>query len=165
MAGNRYDNKDKPRWDPIPITYIELFPKLVEISHIELVQLAPLKPSFPRWYNAYTRCNYHGENPGHPTENCTALKYKVRDLINDGKLKFEDLDRLAEVEDSPRTNVEMTRQKKKTTNETNFGKTAMPKKKVPIAKVRKSEAGSLSTTEGSNERSCEPNGEEEKKML
>ena len=25
-------NKDKPRWDPIPITYTELFPKLVEIG-------------------------------------------------------------------------------------------------------------------------------------
>ena len=41
----------------------------------------------------------------------------------------------------------------------------MPKEKVPIAKVWKSEAGSSSTTEGSKKRSCEPNGEEEKKML
>ena len=36
----------------------------------------------------------------------------------------------------------------------------MPKEKVPIAK-----AGSSSTTEGSKERSREPNGEEEKMML
>ena len=36
----------------------------------------------------------------------------------------------------------------------------MPKEKVPIAKV-----GSSSTTEGSKERSCEPNGEEEKLVL
>ena len=86
-------------------------------------------------------------------------------MINDGKLKFEDLDRLVEVEDSPRTNVEMTRQKKKTTNETNFGKTAMPKKKVPIAKVRRSEANSSSTTDGSKEWSCEPNKKEKKKVL
>ena len=40
--------KDKSRWDPIPITYTELFPKLVKIGHIEPVQLAPLRPSFPR---------------------------------------------------------------------------------------------------------------------
>ena len=36
----------------------------------------------------------------------------------------------------------------------------MPKEKVPIAK-----ASSSSTTEGSKERSCEPNGEEEKIVL
>ena len=41
----------------------------------------------------------------------------------------------------------------------------MPKEKVLIAKVQKSETGSSSTTEGSKEWSCEPNGKEEKKML
>ena len=90
-CGRKID-KEKHRYDPIPITYTEMFPKLVEIDHIEPVQLAPLRPPFPRWYNAHTRCNYHGGNLGHPTENCTALKYKIRDLINNGKLKFEDLD-------------------------------------------------------------------------
>ena len=69
--------KDKPRWDLIPITYTELFLKLVKMGHIEPVQLTPLKPLFSRWYNAHTRCDYHGGNPGHPTKNCIALKYKV----------------------------------------------------------------------------------------
>ena len=145
---------------PHPITYTELFPKLVEIGHIEPIQLAPLRPPFSRWYNAHTRCDYHGGNPSHPTENCTALKYKVRDLINDGKLKFEDLDRPIEVEDSSRTKVEMTKQKEETSKEANFRKATMPQEKVPIAK-----AGSSSTTEGSKKRSCEPNTEEEKRVL
>ena len=70
-------DKDKPRWDSIPITYTELFSELVEIGHIEPVQLASLKPSFPRWYNAHTRCDYYARNPDHSTKNCTALKYKV----------------------------------------------------------------------------------------
>ena len=35
--------KDKPRWDPIPITYIELFPKLVNMGHIEPIQVALLR--------------------------------------------------------------------------------------------------------------------------
>ena len=147
-------DKDKPRWDPIPITYTELFPEFVKIGHIEPVQLAPLRPLFPRWYNAHTRCDYHAGNPDHSTKNCTALKHKVQDLINDGKLKFEDLDR---------PKVEMMRQEKKTPKEANFGKAAMPKEKVPIAKVRRSEASSSSTTKGSKERSCEPNGEEKKR--
>ena len=102
LNGQKFE-KDKPRWDPIPITYTKLFPKLVRMGHIKPVQLAPLRPPFPRWYNAHTQCDYHGGNPGHPTENCTALKHKVQDLINVGKLKFEDLDGSAEIEDSSRT--------------------------------------------------------------
>ena len=135
----------------LPISYTKLFPKLVKMGHIEPVQLAPLRPPFPRWYNAHTHCDYHAGNPGHSTENCTALKRKVRDLIKDGKMKVEDLGRPAEVEDSFRMKVEMPRQEEETPKEVNFGKTAMPKEKVPIAK-----AGSSSTTEGLKERSCEP---------
>ena len=74
------------------------------------------------------------------------LKYKVQDLINDGKLTFEDLDILVEIEDSSRTKVEMMRQKKETLKEANFGKATMPKEKVPIAKV-----GSSSTVEREKE--------------
>ena len=81
------------------------------------------------------------------------------------KLKFEDLDRPAEVEDPTGAKVKMKRQEKKTANEANFKKAAMLKEKVPIAKVRISEAGSSSTTEGSKKRSGEPNREEEKKVL
>ena len=69
--------KDKPGWDPIPISYTELFPKLVQSGHIEPVQFAPLRPLFPRWYNAHTRCDYHDGNPDHPTKNCISLKSKV----------------------------------------------------------------------------------------
>ena len=59
--------KNKPQWDPIPVTYTELLPKLVRMGHIKPIWLAPLTPPFPRWYNAHTRCDYHGGNPGHPT--------------------------------------------------------------------------------------------------
>ena len=130
------------------------------MGHIKPIRLAPLTPPFPRCYNAHTRCDYHGGNPGHPTENCTGLRRKVQDLINNGKLKFEDLDRSIEVEDPSRVKVEMARQKHGTPREADLEKAAMPKKKVPIVEVRRSEAGSLSTTEGSKERSCEPNRKE-----
>ena len=80
-------------------------------------------------------------------------------------MKFEDLDGPAEVEDLSRTKVEMTRQEKKTANEANFRKAVMPKEKVPIAKVRKSEAGFSSTTKGSKEQSGDPSGEEDKKVF
>ena len=112
-SGRKID-KDKPRWDPIPITYTELFPKLVEIDQIEPVQLAPLRPPFPRWYNAHTRCDYHAGNPGHSTKNCTGLKRRVRDLINEEKLKFDKSDGLVEAEDPSRVKFEMPRQEKET---------------------------------------------------
>ena len=80
-------------------------------------------------------------------------------------MTFEDLDGPAEVENLSRAKVKMTRQEKKIANEANFGKAAMPKEKVPIAKVRRTEIGFSSTIERSKERSREPNGEEEKKML
>ena len=153
--------KDKPRWNPISITYTKLFPKLVKMGHIKPVQLAPLRPLFPRWYNTHTQCDYHGGNPDHPTKNCTALKYKVRDLINDGKLKFEDLDGPAQVEDPSRAKVEMARQKHGIPRKTSLGKAAMSNEKVPIVEVRKSEEGSSTTTEGSKARPCKLGREEE----
>ena len=81
------------------------------------------------------------------------------------KLNFEDLDRPAEVKGPSRTNVEMTRQEKEIPKETDFGKAAIPKGKVSFAKVRRSEGGSSLTTERSTERSREPSGEEEQKVL
>ena len=102
--------KDKPRRDSIPITYTELFPKLVQSGHIKPAQFAPLRPPFPRWYNAHTRYDYHSGNPGHLTKNCTSLKSKVQELINGGELTFEDLDGPAEIKDPSRTNVEMPKQ-------------------------------------------------------
>ena len=70
------------------------------------------------------------------------------------------MDRPVEVEDLFRTRVEMPKQEKETPKKANFGKATMPKEKVPIIK-----AGSSSTTEGLKELSCEPNGDEEKKVL
>ena len=103
----------------------------------------------------------HFQDGTMPTLDATTMaRIQVRDLINDGKLKFKDLDRPAEVEDSSRIKVEMMRQEKETPKEANFEKTTMSKEKVPIAK-----ASSLSTTEGSKERSYEPNGKEEKMVL
>ena len=99
--------------DLIPITYTELFPKLVEIGHIELAHLAPLRPQFPRWYNAHTRCDYHARNPGHPMKNCTALKHKLQDLINVGKLKFEESNEPAGVENLFGAKTKMTSKKKR----------------------------------------------------
>ena len=57
---------------------------------------------------------------------------QVQDLINDGKLNFEDLDRPTEVKGSSRINVEMMRQEKEIPKEANFGKAVIPTGKVPV---------------------------------
>ena len=69
------------------------------------------------------------------------------------------------MEDPSRANGEALRQEKKAVREANSRKAAMPRDKVPIAKIRRSELVGLSITEGSRERLCEPNEEEEKKAL
>ena len=157
-SGQKID-KDKPRWDPIPITYIELFSKLVEIGHIEPVYLAPFRPPFLRWYNAHTRCDYHAGNLGHSTKNCTALNHKVQDLINDGKLKFEESDGPVEVEDLFETKAKMIRQEEKAPREVGSRKAAIQRDEVSVSKVERGEAEGSSTTERSKERLCKLNRE------
>ena len=173
LVNQRSDSKSKPsgqktgndntQWDPIPITYTELLSKLIDSGFIVLFYLAPLRPPFPSWYNANVRCDYHAENLGHSTKNCNALKHKVQSLIKDGKLKFEDSNGLAGMEDPSRAKGEAVKQEQKASKKANSGKVTMPSDKVPIAKFRKSEADCSSTTKGSKERPCGPKKEEEKR--
>ena len=105
--------KDKTQWDPIPITYVELLSKLIDRGFIVPVHLIPLKPPFLRWYKRNVRCDYHIRIPGHLTKNCNAFKYKVQDLVKLGKLKFEESNGPAEVENLFEAKAEMIRQEEK----------------------------------------------------
>ena len=51
-----------------------------------------MQPPYPKWYNKNARCDYHYGNRRHSTENCTALKWRVHDLIKAGALAFDDKD-------------------------------------------------------------------------
>ena len=53
------------------------------------VQILPLQPPFPKWYNSNAHCDYHSGAAGYTLENCIALKYKVRDLVKKDELSFE----------------------------------------------------------------------------
>ena len=74
------------------MTYTELYPKLVQGGLLLSVDIPPLQPPYPRWYNENVHCDYHSGNRGHFTENCTALKWKVQDLIKKKDLTFKDED-------------------------------------------------------------------------
>ena len=127
--------------------------------------MARLRPLFPRWYNAHTRCDYHSGNPGHPTKNCTALKYRVQELINDGKLTFEDLDGPAEVKDPSRAKLEIARQDDGVPREASPEKAVIPRDEISIAKVKRDGANSSLTTKGSKAQLYGSNIEEKEKTL
>ena len=84
--------QEKFKPDPIPMTYTELYLKLVQGGLLSPIDIPPLQPPYPRWYNENVRCDYHSGNRGHSTKNCTTLKRKVQDLIKKRELTFEDED-------------------------------------------------------------------------
>ena len=127
--------------------------------------MAPLKRPFPRWYDTDAQCDYHARILGHSTENCNALKYKVQDLIKLGKLKFEESNGPAGVEDLFEAKAEMISQEEKALREIRSEKAVISRDEVSIAKDKISEAEGSSTTERSKEWLCELNQEEENKTL
>lgn len=84
-------NQRKTQFDPIPITYTELFPILMQRN---LVQTRP-PPKVPEkihwYYKADLACTFHQGAPGHDLEGCFALKIEVQKLVRSGILSFKDV--------------------------------------------------------------------------
>ena len=74
------------------MTYTELYYKLVQLGSLVLMDIPPMQPPYPRWYNENACCDYHSGNRGHSTEDCTTLKRRVHDLIKAEALAFDDDD-------------------------------------------------------------------------
>ena len=68
-------------------------------------------------------------------KNCIALKYKVRDLINNGKLKFEESDGPVGVEDLFEAKAEMIRQEEKAPKEIRSGKVEYREMRYPLPRT------------------------------
>ncbi|KAF1878157.1 hypothetical protein Lal_00022735 [Lupinus albus] len=76
-------------FDPIPVTYAELF------AHLQTERiLAPIAGQTPNttapWYDPNANCDYHSGIIGHSTETCRALKHRIQDLIDSKWLEFKD---------------------------------------------------------------------------
>ncbi|MFQ6645135.1 hypothetical protein Gotur_019791 [Gossypium turneri] len=52
--------------------------------------LKPLRPPYPKWYDANAQCDYHAGIVGHSIEHCTAFKKLVERLISMGVVKVDD---------------------------------------------------------------------------
>ncbi|KAI5434300.1 hypothetical protein KIW84_021238 [Lathyrus oleraceus] len=88
-ASINYERK-KITFDPIPVSYAELYPSLIERKLIT-PRDPPAIPVNPQWwYKPDLHCVYHLGAPGHDVENCFQLKTKVQDLMRCGILSFED---------------------------------------------------------------------------
>ncbi|KAI5436221.1 hypothetical protein KIW84_022622 [Lathyrus oleraceus] len=89
QASTSYERK-KITFDPIPMSYAELYPSLIERKLIT-PRDPPAVPANPQWwYKPDQHCVYHSGAPGHNVDNCFPLKTKVQDLMRCGILSFED---------------------------------------------------------------------------
>ncbi|XP_058727116.1 uncharacterized protein LOC131598545 [Vicia villosa] len=92
---NKVDHQGQaPRrepFDPIPMTYTELYPALVK-KHPVQPRAPPAVPNpLPWYYKADHTCVYHQEAPGHNLENCFPLKSEVQKMVKSGLLSFKDM--------------------------------------------------------------------------
>ncbi|KAA0066096.1 uncharacterized protein E6C27_scaffold21G00870 [Cucumis melo var. makuwa] len=94
-------NSDTWRFDPIPMTYTELLPQLIQNRQLAHIPMIPIQPSYPKWYDSNARCDYHAGGVGHSTENFLALKRKVQSLINGGWLSFKKSGEKPNVNENP----------------------------------------------------------------
>jgi hypothetical protein len=74
--------------DPIPVTYSQLLPHLVQSSLVVPKFINPPKV-FPLGYDHNARCGYHDGTVGHSTEDCNAYKAKVQQLIDQKYLTLQ----------------------------------------------------------------------------
>nr|KYP32590.1 hypothetical protein KK1_046689 [Cajanus cajan] len=77
-------------FDPIPMSYTELFPLLLQNSLVVPCPMKPIEPPYPRGYDVNAKCDYHAGAISHSIENCRALKTKVQSLTKAGWLNFKE---------------------------------------------------------------------------
>ena len=78
-------------YHPLPMSYTELLPLLIQNYEISVILARPKRPLYPKKYDVNAKCEYHGEVGGHSMENCTIFKDKVQLLINADPAKFRRL--------------------------------------------------------------------------
>ncbi|XP_050890018.1 uncharacterized protein LOC127095358 [Lathyrus oleraceus] len=82
---------ERATFNPIPMSYTELYPSLLQKGLVVPKPLGPPPDRLPPWYNPNAHCPFHEGAPGHDLEGCYALKHKVRELIESKILSFKDM--------------------------------------------------------------------------
>ena len=81
--------RNRPQFDPIPMTYTALYPHLVELGLITTRPLIPPNP-LPTGVRTDLHCEFHQGAAGHDLENCYPLKARVRELVRSKEINFRD---------------------------------------------------------------------------
>ena len=81
---------NRSHFDPIPMTYTELYLDLVRRGLITTKASPPPPNPHPVGFRTNLHCAFHEGAPGHDLEHCFALKARVRELVRTGILNFTD---------------------------------------------------------------------------
>ncbi|MCI14371.1 hypothetical protein A2U01_0035502, partial [Trifolium medium] len=84
QAPQQFNNHNRtqrtPQFDPIPMSYTELLPALIEKNLIQTRAPPPVPTKLPWWYRSDLFCAFHQGAPGHDIDHCLALKSEVQRL-------------------------------------------------------------------------------------
>ncbi|KEH19436.1 hypothetical protein MTR_8g059190 [Medicago truncatula] len=78
------------QFDPIPMTYAELLPILLQENLIKTRAPPRVPNTLPAWYQSNLSYAFHQGAPGHDIKHCFSLKTEVQKLIEANILLFED---------------------------------------------------------------------------
>ncbi|KAA3482861.1 hypothetical protein EPI10_005073 [Gossypium australe] len=90
QESNSRPNTEKLKFTFIPMTYGELYQNLFNTHVVSLFYLKPMKPPFPKWYDANARYEFHAGITRHSIENCTVSKKLIERFIKMGIVRFDD---------------------------------------------------------------------------
>ncbi|KAI5384540.1 hypothetical protein KIW84_071516 [Lathyrus oleraceus] len=82
--------RKKVSFDPIPMTYVDMYPSLVLKNLIQPRNPLQVHEPLPWWFKPDLHCAFHQGPPGHDIENFYLLKYEVQKLVKSGMVSFED---------------------------------------------------------------------------
>ncbi|KAE8665157.1 GNS1/SUR4 membrane protein family [Hibiscus syriacus] len=87
----REPRKEREHFDPIPMTYKELYRQLLDTYVVSPYLVEPMNLPYPKWYNENAHCEYHGGVLRHTIENCYAFKIIVQKMRNQNWINFNNL--------------------------------------------------------------------------
>lgn len=72
------------------MSHAKLFPTLIQKNLVQTRTPPAILKELPWWYKPDHHCAFHQGAPGHDIDNYFTLKAKVRRLVQNGILSFED---------------------------------------------------------------------------
>ncbi|XP_039043314.1 uncharacterized protein LOC120182393 [Hibiscus syriacus] len=89
-ANEPRQERERVQFDPIPMTYKELFQILYDKHVVSPYHTSPIEPPYPKWYDVNAQCEYHAGISGHTIENYLVFKKLVQRLKQRNVINFGD---------------------------------------------------------------------------